>query len=44
MRFLTLGLTLNELGSRILSALPTVIVEWTTGDSIQWSVGDDMEW
>jgi len=44
MRFLTLGLTLNELGSRILSALPTSIVEWAVGDTVQWSAGDDMEW
>jgi len=44
MRFLTLGLTLNELGSIIKSAVSKVIVEWQTGDTVEWTTGDEMEW
>lgn len=44
MRFLTLGLTLNELGSIIKSAVSKVIVEWQTGTNLEWSTGVDMEW
>jgi len=43
MRKLKLGLTLKELGSKIIARVLET-AEWLTGDTLEWTAGDEMEW